>query len=144
MRLVSSNSRPMLLIGGRLVGWFLRLVPLTPVVVSYSTQSCSQKENPAFLQPLGRKSKWGTRRAKAIDSNIRGVIPFSRSSTQAALLTCDARGENRAHEFLHLLLHARPLGCSCGVTRRCFLCPLVHPEVLAQVQSRIPSLSVLR
>ena len=35
-------------------------------------------------------------------------------------------------------------GCSCGVARRCFLCPLVHPEVLAPVQSRIPSLSLLR
>ena len=81
---------------------------------------------------------------KTINTNIRGVIPFSRSSTQAALLTCGARGENRAHEFLHLILHSRPLGCSCAVVRRCFLCPLVYPEVLASVQSRIPSLSVLR
>ena len=97
------------------------------------------------MQPLGGESKWGTRRSKAIDSNIRGVIPFSRSSTQVALLTCGARGENRAHEFFHLLLHPRPLGCSCGVARRCFLCPLVHAEVLvAPEQSRIPSLSVLR
>ena len=40
---------------------------------------------------------------KAIVTNIRGVIPFSPSSTQAALLTCGARGENRAHECLHLL-----------------------------------------
>ena len=67
---------------------------------------------------------------KAIGTNIREVIPFSPSSTQAALLTCGARGENRAHEFLHLLLHSRPLGCSYGVVRRCFLCPLVHPKVL--------------
>ena len=60
-----------------------------------------------------------------MDTNIRG-----------------ARGENRAHEFLHLLLRSRPLGCSCGVARRCFLCPLVHPEVLvAPEQSRIPTLS---
>ena len=87
---------------------------------------------------------WRTRRSKAIDSNIRGVIPFSRSSTQAALLTCGARGENRAHGVLHLLLHSRPLGCSCGVARCCFLCTLVYPEVLAPVQSRISSLSVLR
>ena len=49
VRLVSSNSRPVLLIGGRLVGWFLRLVLLAPVVVSCSTQSCPQKENPASL-----------------------------------------------------------------------------------------------
>ena len=39
VRLVSSISRPVLLIGGR--GWFLRLIPgnkpLAPVVVSYST-----------------------------------------------------------------------------------------------------------
>ena len=37
VRLVSSISRPMLLIGGRLVGRFLRLVLLAPVVVSCST-----------------------------------------------------------------------------------------------------------
>ena len=41
VRFVSSISRPVLLIGGRLVGWFLRFVPgnksLAPVVVSYST-----------------------------------------------------------------------------------------------------------
>ena len=37
VHLVSSNSRPVLLIGRRLVGWFLRLSPLAPVVVSYST-----------------------------------------------------------------------------------------------------------
>ena len=59
-------------------------------------------------------------------------------------MTCGARGENRAHEVLHLLLYSRSLGCSSDVARRCFLCPLVHPEVLALVQSRIPSLSVLR
>ena len=79
------------------------------------------------------------RRSKATDSNIRGVKPFSRSSTQAALLICSARGENRAHELLHLLLRSRPLGCSCDVARRCFLGPLAHPEVLAPVQSRIPA-----
>ena len=59
-------------------------------------------------------------------------------------MTCRARRENCAHEFLHLLLHSRPLGCSCDVARRCFLCPLVHPEVLAPVKSRMPSVSVLR
>ena len=97
-----------------------------------------------MMQPQGGESKWGTRRSKAIDSNIRGVIPFSRSSTQAALLICSARGENRAHEILHLLLRSRPLGCSCCGRRRCFPVPLVHSEVLAPGQSRIPSLSVLR
>ena len=99
---------------------------------------------PLLMQPLGGEYKRETRRSKAIDSNIRGVIPFSRSSTQAALLTCGARDENRAHECLHLLLHSRPLGCSCGVARRCFLCSFVHPEALvAPEQSRVPSLSVL-
>ena len=113
--------------------------------VQYIVLSSERKSSiPLLMQPLGGESKWGTRRSKAIDSNMRGVIPFSRSNTQATLLTCGARGENRAHEFLHLLLHSRPLGCSCGVARRCFLCPLVHPEVLAPVQSRIPSLSVSR
>ena len=114
--------------------------------VQYIVFSSSERKSsiPLLMQPLGGESKWGARRSKAIDSNIRGVIPFSRSSTQAALLTCGARGKNRAHEFLHLLLHSRPLGCSCGVARRCFLCPFVHPEVLvAPEQSKIPSLSVL-
>ena len=35
------------------------------------------------------------------------------------------------------------MGCSCGLVRCCFLCLLVHPEVLAPVQSKIPSLSVM-
>ena len=51
------------------------------------------------MQPLGGESKWRTRRSKVIDTNIRRVIPFSRSSTQAALFTCSARGENRAQEI---------------------------------------------
>ena len=93
---------------------------------------------PLLMQPLGGESKWRTRRSKTTDSSIRGVILFPRSSTQAALLICSARGENPAHEFLHLLLRSRPLGCSCGGTRRCFLGPLVHSEVLAPAQSRIP------
>ena len=97
------------------------------------------------MQPLGGESKWRTRRFKAIDSNIREVISFSRNSTQAALLICSARGENRGHEFLHLLLRSRPLGCSCGVARRCFLCPLSTSEFLvAPGRSRISSRSVLR
>ena len=102
--------------------------------------SCSARPSSSFVQYIVFLSS----ERKAIDTNILGVIPFSRSSTQAALLTCGARGENRAHEFLHLLLHSRPLGCSCGFARRCFLCPFVHPEVpVAPEQSRIPSLSVL-
>ena len=59
-------------------------------------------------------------------------------------MICRARGENRAHEFLPLMLRSRPLGCSCDGTRRCFLGPLVYSEVLAPEQPRIPSLSVLR
>ena len=99
--------------------------------MQYIVLSSERKSSiPLLMQPLGGKFKWGTRRSKAIDSNIRGVIPFSRSSTQAALLTCGARGENRAHEFLHLLLHSRPLGCLCGVAQCCFLCPFVYREVL--------------
>ena len=38
-------------------------------------------------------------------------------------MTCGARGENRAHEVLHLILYSRTLGYSCGVARRCFLVP---------------------
>ena len=57
----------------------------------------SEKEITACLmmQPRGRIQN-GPHVAprKAIDTNIRGVIPSSRSSTQAALLTCGARGEN--------------------------------------------------
>ena len=91
------------------------------------------------MQPRGR-SQNGQHVAprKAIDTNIRGVIPYSRSSTQAALLTCGARGENRAHEFLHLVLYSRPLGCSCGVVLcDAVSCPLVHsyiPKSLSPVQ----------
>ena len=108
--------------------------------VQYTVLS-SEREIPASLkmQPRGR-SQNGQHVAprKAIDTNIWGVIPSSRSSTQAALLTCGARGENRAHEFLHLLFYSRPLGCSCGVV----LCdavsyPLVHsyiPKSLSPVQ----------
>ena len=58
-------------------------------------------------------------------------------------MICSTRGENRAHEFLHLLLCSKSLGCSCGGRRRCFPCLLVHSEVLAPGQSRVPSLSVL-
>ena len=56
-------------------------------------------------------------------------------------MICSARGENRAHGFLHLLLRSRPIGCSCSGRRRCVPCPLVHSEVLAPGQSKIPSLS---
>ena len=101
----------------------------------------SETDIPASLkmQPRGR-SQNGQHAAprNAIDTNIRGVIPSSRSSTQAALLTCGARGENRAHELLHLLLYSRPLGCSCSFVRRCLLlCPLVPSEVL-RPGARIP------
>ena len=59
-------------------------------------------------------------------------------------MICSARGENRAHESIHLLLRSSPPGSSCGGRRSCFPCPLVHSEVLAPGQSRVPSLSVLR
>ena len=108
--------------------------------VQYTVLS-SEREIPASLrmQPR-RRSQNGQHVAprKAIDTNIQGVIPSSRSSTQAALLTCGARGENRAHEFLHLLLYPRPLGCSCGaVLCDAVFCPLVHsyiPKSLSPVQ----------
>ena len=67
--------------------------------VQYIVLSSERKSSiPLLMQPLGVESKWRTR-SKAIDTNIRGVIPFSLSSTQAALLICSARGDNRAHEF---------------------------------------------
>ena len=101
--------------------------------VQYIVLLSSERKSsiPFFYPAPGRRIQVGNTLLQAIDSNIRGVIPFPRSSTQAAFLTCGARGENRAHEFLHLFLHPRPLGCSCGVARRCFLCPFVHSEVLA-------------
>ena len=95
------------------------------------------------MQPR-KKSKLRTRRSKAIGSNIWGVIPVPRSSTQAALLTSSARGGNRAHEFLHLLLLLRPLGCSFGGGRRFISCPLAHSATLAQDILGILPLSVLR
>ena len=62
----------------------------------------------------------------------------SRSSTQAALLTCGARGENRAHEFLHLLYIQGPWAVRI-VVDAVFKSPrtLVHPEVL-KPSARIP------
>ena len=127
----------MLLIGGRLIGWFLRLVASRSARSSSSfvqyTVLSSEREIPASLKMQSRgRSQNGKHVAprKAIDTNIRGVIPSSRSSTQAALLTCRARGENRAHEFLHLLLYSRPLGCSCGaVLCDAVSCPLVHSYI---------------
>ena len=59
VRLVSSISRSVILIGGRLVGWFRRLVPghkpLAPVVVSYNIVFSSGRKSsiPLLMQPLG-------------------------------------------------------------------------------------------
>ena len=52
-----------------------------------------------------------------------------------------SRRESCSRVFTLVFTFKAP-GCSCGVARRCFLCPLVHLEVLAPVQSSIPSLSV--
>ena len=113
--------------------------------LQYTTVSFSPKANPASPRRSPRKrSKSRTRRSNAIDTNIRGVIPVPRSSTQAALLTSSARGENRVHEFLHLLLLSRPLGFSFGDGRRSISCPLAHSAALAQDILGILSLSVLR
>ena len=109
--------------------------------VQYTVLS-SEREIPASLkmQPRGR-SQNGQHVAsrKAIDTNIRGVIPSSRSSTQAAVLTCGARGENRAHEFLHLLYIQGPWTVRIVVDDAVFKSPrtLVHPEVL-KPSARIP------
>ena len=83
------------------------------------------------MQPRGR-SQNGQHVVprKAIGTNIRGIIPSSRSSTQAALLTCGARGENRAHEFLHLLYIQGPWAVRIVVDAVFkFSRTLVHPEV---------------
>ena len=78
--------------------------------VQYIGVSSERKSILLLMQPLRGESKWRTRRFKAIDTTFRGVIPFSRSSTQADLLTSSARDKNRAHEFfLHLLVRSRPL-----------------------------------
>ena len=112
--------------------------------VQYIILSSDRKSSIPFVDAAPGRSPSGEHVALRPSTRTFGELPFSRSSNQAALLICSARGDNRAHEFLHLLLRSRRLGCSCGVAQRCFLCPLVHPEVLAPVQSRIPSLSVLR
>ena len=94
--------------------------------VQYTVLS-SEREIPAslFMQPRGSQNGQHVASRKAIDTNIWGVIPSSRSSTQAALLTCGARGENRAHEFLHLLYIQGPWAVRavlcCG--RRCLQVP---------------------
>ena len=54
-----------------------------------------------------------------------------------------SRRESCSRVF-HLLSCSRYLGCLCGGTQRCFLCPPSTSEFLAPGQSRIPSLSVLR
>ena len=58
-------------------------------------------------------------------------------------MTCGARGENRAHEFLHLLYIQGPWAVHIVVDDAVFKSPrtLVHPEVL-KPSARIPSLSV--
>ena len=112
--------------------------------VQYTVLS-SEREIPVSLrmQPHGR-SQNGQYVAprKAIDTNVRGIIPSSRSSTQVALLTCSARGENRAHEFLHLLYIQGPWVVRIVVDDAVFksLRTLVHPEVL-KPGARIPPLS---
>ena len=141
--MVSSSSRPVLLIGGRLIGWFLRLVLLAPVVASCSIQSCPQKEkfqHPCRCSPVGEvTNEQHVAPSKAIDTNIRRITPSSRSSTQAALLTCGARGENRAHEFLHLFYIQGPWAVCIVVDDAVFKSPrtLVYPEVL-KPSARIP------
>ena len=109
--------------------------------VQYTVLS-SERELPASLkmQPRGR-SQNGQHVAPrmAIDTNIRGVMPSSRSSTQAALLTCGARGENCAHEFLHLLYIQGPWAVRIVVDDAVLKSPrtLVHPEVL-KPSARVP------
>ena len=100
----------------------------------------SSEKSPASLRLCNpwKESKLRTRHSKATGSNIRGVTPFPRSSTQAALLACSARGENHAHEFTF-----KAPGLFVGGRRHCFSCLLVHSGALAPRQSRIPSLSVL-
>ena len=113
--------------------------------VQYTVLS-SGREIPASLKmPPRGKSQNGQHVAprKAINTNIRGIIPSSRSSTQAALLTCGARGENRAHKFLHLLYIQGPWAVRIVEDDAVFKSPrtLVHPEVL-KPSARIPPLSV--
>ena len=98
--------------------------------VQYTVLS-SQREIPASLkmQPRGRsQNEQHVAPRKAIDTNIGGVIPSSRSSTQVALLTCGARGEKRAHEFLHLLYIQGPWAVRIVVDDAVFKSPrtLVH------------------
>ena len=114
--------------------------------VQYIVLSSERKSSIPFVDVAPGRSPSGEHVApRPSTRNNGGVLNFSRSSTQATLLICSARGDFRAHEFLHLLVRSRPLDCSCYVTRRCFLCPLVHPKVLvAPEQSRIPTLSVFR
>ena len=145
VRLVSSISRPDRWAARRVVSPSCSTCSSSSSFVQQYIVLSSEKEIPASLlmmQPRGRSQNGQhVDPRKAIDTNIRGVIPSSRSGTQAALLTCGARGENRAHEFLHLLLHSRPLVCSCGVARRCFLVPSSFRS--SSSSARISSLSVL-
>ena len=147
--LVSSISRPVLLIGGQLVGLFLSLVPrnklLTPVA-SYSTQCLfltKQIQHPSVHAAPRQESKSKTRRSKPIDSNIWGVIPFPRTSTQAVLLTSNARGENRADEF-YTCFHFQGPRTFRLVDGAPFLVPSHTPQPLLEGIQGILSLSVMR
>ena len=55
--------------------------------------------NPLIYAIPRKRSKSGTRRSKSTDSNIRGVIPFPQTTTQAAPLRISAHVKNRAHDF---------------------------------------------
>ena len=131
--LVSSISRLVLLIGGRLVESVFRLVPhntlLTPVA-SYSTQCLFLTkgiQHPSIHAVPRQRSKSKESRSKAIGSNIRGVIPFPRSSTQAALVTSSARGENRAYEFFACFYFQGPWTVCLVVDDAPFPVPLHTP-----------------
>ena len=146
VRLVSSISRPDRWAAHRMISSSCSARSSSSSFVQQYIVLSSEKEIPASLlmmQPRGRsQNRQHVAPMKAIDTNIRGVILSPRSSTQATLLTCGARGENRAHEFLHLLLHSRPLVCSCGFVRRCFLVPSSFRSPSSS--ARIPTLSVFR
>ena len=144
MCLVSSISRPVLLIGGRLVGRFLRLVPrhkLLTSVASYSTQCLflTKQIQHSFMQPAAEVQVENTSlQSHRLEYSGRNTL--SPNYHPGGSLDKQSSRRESCSRVLHLLLLSRPLDCSFGGGRRSISCPLAHPAALASGHSRDPKL----
>ena len=142
----------MLSIGGRLIGWFLRLVLLAPVVASYNIHSCPQKQKfqliPVDAAPK-EKSKWTARRSKEghphEHSGNNTLIP--KKYPGGSLDMRCSRRESCSRVFTSAFIFKAPgLFVRCCVVVTLSSSSLVHPYIpksLSPVQGFL-SLSVFR